>query len=289
MSRCRGAAVALSAVSLVLPTAASADAPRNVTGGTAPSDRFGARTLSEGVHGPDVRQLQRLLVRVGVDAEAEADGHYGPGTTRRVRSWERRSQRAVDGTVSRSDAAALEAQAAARVTVAITPPSSEQVDAVVDKPTLGPDGLAIAPPSAPAEVHALIAAANMIVGMRYGLGGGHGRWAIDDSVVDCSGAVSWALHGAGLLGKPLASGSLMKWKQAGRGDWITVLSNSDHVFLVIGDALRFDTGYHGGNGPRWSTEDAARRSPLRGAAPARALIASSCAGSAAPSAAAAGP
>jgi cell wall-associated NlpC family hydrolase len=63
---------------------------------------------------------------------------------------------------------------------------------------------AIAPVNAPAAVKRVIAAANHIRTLPYIWGGGHGRW--QDAGYDCSGAVSYALHGGKLLTSPLTSG-----------------------------------------------------------------------------------
>src|SRR4051794_17943102 len=62
-------------------------------------------------------------------------------------------------------------------------------------------GLAIAPKRAPKRVVAAIDAANRIAEHHpYCLGGGHQAWR--SRCYDCSGAVSYALHGAGLLDYP---------------------------------------------------------------------------------------
>ena len=50
----------------------------------------------------------------------------------------------------------------------------------------------------------MIAAANKIRTRPYIWGGGHGRWW--DRGYDCSGAVSFALHGAELIDQPDALG-----------------------------------------------------------------------------------
>ena len=78
------------------------------------------------------------------------------------------------------------------------------------------DGLAVAPASAPAEVQAIIEAGNEIATKPYKYGGGHGRWR--DSGYDCSGSISYALHGAGLLDTPLDSTGFMSWGERGKGD-----------------------------------------------------------------------
>jgi hypothetical protein len=110
---------------------------------------------------------------------------------------------------------------------------------------------AIPPNNAPPQVKRAIAAANKITRKPYRYGGGHGKW--NDSGYDCSGSVSYALHGGGLLRQPLDSSAFMRWGRAGRGSWITVYANSGHAYTVIA-GLRFDTssaGASGGSGPRW--------------------------------------
>jgi cell wall-associated NlpC family hydrolase len=110
-------------------------------------------------------------------------------------------------------------------------------------------GVALAPPSAPETVQGAINAANTIVGRPYVWGGGHGSFY--DDAYDCSGAVSFALFGGGLIPRPLDSGELMHWGAPGRGKWITVYANSGHTFVEIA-GLRFDTvGAEQGSGPRW--------------------------------------
>lgn len=110
-------------------------------------------------------------------------------------------------------------------------------------------GIALAPPGAPEAVKGAINAANMIVGRPYVWGGGHASF-YDDSY-DCSGAVSFALFGGGLIPRPLTSGDLMHWGAPGSGRWITVYANPGHTFVEIA-GLRFDTvGDEQGTGPRW--------------------------------------
>jgi hypothetical protein len=119
------------------------------------------------------------------------------------------------------------------------------------------DGRALAPLDAPAAVRRVIAAANRIRTRPYVWGGGHGRWW--DRGYDCSGAVSYALHGGELLDSPLPSGPMMGWGSPGAGRWITVYANGGHAFAVIA-GLRWDTsGNTSGTGPRWHTEMADSR------------------------------
>ncbi len=112
------------------------------------------------------------------------------------------------------------------------------------------DGRAIPPPSAPPAVRAAIGAANHIDGRPYVWGGGHASFFTKG--YDCSGAVSYVLHAAGLLDVTMVSGQLESWGEAGVGRWITVYANYHHVYMVVA-GLRFDTrdDLPGVNGPRW--------------------------------------
>ncbi len=142
-----------------------------------------------------------------------------------------------------------------------TPPAATGGAAygVVFQPTVpGPvaqivNGVAYAPDQAPDQVKQAIWAANTIVGMPYRLGGGH-KLGFTDHAYDCSGTVSFAMHGAGLLAKPRDSSSFMRYGARGPGQWITVYTNPGHAFAVIA-GLRLDTSAAGdpagGSGPRW--------------------------------------
>lgn len=111
-------------------------------------------------------------------------------------------------------------------------------------------GIATAPPGAPNAVKQAIVAANQIRGRPYVWGGGHTSFL--SRGYDCSGAVSYVLHAAGLLDRTMVSGQLAYWGEAGLGRWITVYANDQHVFMVIA-GLRFDTRDDppGVTGPRW--------------------------------------
>ncbi|MBK5111011.1 MAG: hypothetical protein JJE10_06535 [Thermoleophilia bacterium] len=115
---------------------------------------------------------------------------------------------------------------------------------------LGSNGLAAAPAGAPQAVKDAIAAANAIVGSPYLWGGGHGSF--ESSGYDCSGAVSYALNGGGLISSPLDSTGLTTWGEPGEGNWITVYGNSGHAYAVIA-GLAWDTSGTGGTGPKWQT------------------------------------
>ena len=117
--------------------------------------------------------------------------------------------------------------------------------------TIGPNGLAVPPPGAPRAVVQIIRAGNRIATMPYKYGGGHGNW--DDTGYDCSGSVSFALHGAGLLEEAMPSGSFTSWGDAGPGQWVTIYANGGHMYMVVA-GLRFDTSGRSNHNPRWQTE-----------------------------------
>jgi peptidoglycan hydrolase CwlO-like protein len=128
------------------------------------------------------------------------------------------------------------------------PPAQNVAPPSGSRATLNSDGTANAPADAPDAVKNAIAAANTIANTPYLYGGGHGSF--ESSGYDCSGSVSYALHGGGFLSTPLDSTGFMTWGEPGPGSWITVYANPGHAYAVIA-GLRFDTS---GAPPRWQTE-----------------------------------
>ena len=112
------------------------------------------------------------------------------------------------------------------------------------------NGMLVPPNSAPGRVKRVIAFANRIRTKPYVWGGGHGRWW--DRGYDCSGSVSYALHGGRFLRSPLPSGPLERWGMGGEGRWITVYANSGHTYATIA-GYRWDTSGNGDGktGPSW--------------------------------------
>ncbi len=217
--------------------------------------RYAKRTLKVGSHGRDVKLFQRYLTRAGF--HARADGQYGRRTARAERRFERSADRRADGRATRHEQRLV--RKAARTRAAGDGGSKYEAPATTagETATLGPDGrTAIAPESAPQPVKDAIAAANKITRKPYRYGGGHGRW--EDSGYDCSGAVSYALHGAGLLDRSRDSTGFESWGEKGRGNWITVYANSGHAYVIIA-GLRFDTSGRGEDGPRWRPESRSAR------------------------------
>ena len=234
--------------------------PRSKTLG----DRLPVR---RGMSGHDVKVLQGFLRKAGV-RRVSVDGQFGRGTQVAVRRWERTAQRHVDGVVDAGDAvqlrdevgaprgaaAATTTPAAGKSTTTAAPTTTAPTRlAPGDRATIGPDGLAVAPASAPVQVQRFIAAGNQIAKKTYIYGGGHrADWKLDRGY-DCSGSVSWGLHGAGLVKTPMPSGSYTNWGLAGPGQWITIYTKSSHMYAVVA-GLRFDTSGRSARGTRWQTD-----------------------------------
>ncbi len=204
------------------------------------SGQLGSRVLRRGMRGNDVSVLQGDLTLAGF--ATQADGRFGVQTKQSVAAFER--------------AHGLTANGVATATVIKTLSTAVQALSTggpVQKAHINPDGTATAPASAPPAVKAVIAAGNQIIDRPYIYAGGHASWNAPG--YDCSGAVSYALHGGGLLMAPLAV-EFEGYGSPGRGRWISVYANSNHVFAAIA-GLAFDTADFGGpnipagSGPRW--------------------------------------
>jgi peptidoglycan hydrolase-like protein with peptidoglycan-binding domain len=178
----------------------------------------GPRVQSRGRY---VRLLQQTL---GIGA----DGVFGPATQRAVKRFQRSHGLAADGVVGPATWSAL---------------GYASVKVVLKRAHLRGGGGGL-----PISVRRVIAAANRIAHKPYKYGGGHGQW--NDAGYDCSGSVSYALHGAGLLSQSLSSGGFQSWGAAGRGRWITIYANPGHVYMVV-NGRRFDTTGRDESGSRW--------------------------------------
>jgi len=187
---------------------------------------FGGRVLKLGMRGPSIREMQEYLSAAGFPVTD--DGDYGSATHSAVIAFEASKGLKQDGIM------ALTAANALRATVAAI-----DADNTGQKAVIAPDGLAIAPVDAPLVVKEVIAAANEIAMTPYLYGGGHAAWNSPGGY-DCSGSVSFALHGGGLISAPVDSGELESYGQPGPGHWMTLYANGGHVYMTVA-GLWFDT------------------------------------------------
>jgi peptidoglycan hydrolase-like protein with peptidoglycan-binding domain len=180
------------------------------------------RASARRVRGGGVRSLQRVL-------GLPADGDFGPQTERAVKRFQRRRGLVADGVVGPNTRRAL----------GLGP------GRVLKRRSGGGGGGG----GGGDTLQRLIHAANRIAGADYRYGGGHRTF--NDSGYDCSGSISYALHGAGLLASPLDSSGLMTYGVPGRGRHVTIYANRGHAFMVV-DGRRFDTSALGESGSRWT-------------------------------------
>ena len=233
--------VAALAVAVALPAQASA-AP------------YGSRTLTLGTQGGDVKKLQRYLVAAG--HRVARDGEFGPRTQRALRTTEADLELRADGVATareqRTIKRAVNDPGSGGAAYVAPPPPEKVVPGA--KGSVTADGFAVPPESAPEVVKEVIAAGNAIATTPYKWGGGHAKW--DDTGYDCSGSVSYALHGGGLLNRALVSGDFARWGEEGNGRWITIYANGGHVYMVVA-GMRFDTSARSRSGSRWTMEQRA--------------------------------
>lgn len=207
------------------------------------SRHLGDRVLKEGMSGHDVRVLQAYLTLSGYPTDV--DGSFGPATLKNVIAFQNDNGFDPNGIVTVPVEKALRAKVAA---IEADPPTAVT--------RINADGTATAPAGAPTVVQDVVAAANQIIDKPYAYGGGHGSW--NSSGYDCSGAVSYALHGGGLLSAPEDSVQLESYGSPGPGHWITIYANAGHAWIVVAGRA-FDTANFGGpnipagTGPRWRT------------------------------------
>ena len=181
-------------------------------------------TRSVAARGGGVEALQRAI-------GAGADGVFGPQTEAALKRWQGSHGLVADGI----------AGPATRAKAGLGP------GPVLKRKKAG----AASGGGGDSRVAGVIAAANRIASTPYKYGGGHGSF--NDSGYDCSGSVSYALRGGGLLKTPLASGGFAGWGAPGPGKRITVYSSPGHAYMVV-DGRRFDTSARSQTGNRWTSE-----------------------------------
>jgi peptidoglycan hydrolase-like protein with peptidoglycan-binding domain len=223
---------AIAATSNVGLTPGSGGTTEDATSPAAPTETAEGSTA--------VEWLQKAL-------KLPVDGEFGPETEAAVRRLQARHGLTVDGVVGPSTWELIGVQNAATLTPppsALVAPSSpaggSSTDASANPGTGGGEAEAI--------VARVIAAADEIATRPYVWGGGHGSF--ESYGYDCSGSVSYALHGGGLLSSPEDSTGLESYGEPGPGKYITIYANAEHAYMVI-DGKRFDTVALAEGGSRW--------------------------------------
>jgi peptidoglycan hydrolase-like protein with peptidoglycan-binding domain len=194
-------------------------------GGQGPARRAGRRSARQG--GGGVRALQRAL---GIPA----DGVFGPQTESAVRRFQRSHGLTADGVVGPDTRRALGLGSGDTL-----------------KRSGGSEGGGEGGGGGGDTLQRLISAANRIAEMPYRFGGGHRSF--DDSGYDCSGSLSYALHGAGLLKYALDSSGFMSYGEPGPGRHVTIYAHGGHAFMVV-DGRRYDTSALRETGSRWTSK-----------------------------------
>jgi hypothetical protein len=248
LARCAGAAALVGVIGFGASAMAASRHPGS--GGATPyasssgsSAHLGDRVLWPGMTGHDVRVLQQYLSFAGYSTSIT--GTFDLPTRNHVIEFERAHHLSATGIVT------VKVEKALRQSIAgyLSAPSG--------KVRINPDGTGTAPAGAPSAVVAMVSAANRIINTSYCYAGGHGSWT--SSCYDCSGAVGYVLHAAGLLSSPEPSGSMESQWEAGAGKWVSIYADSGHAFIVIAGRA-FDTADFGGpnipngDGPRWRSD-----------------------------------
>jgi peptidoglycan hydrolase-like protein with peptidoglycan-binding domain len=184
--------------------------------------------------GNEVARLQSAL-------HVSSDGTFGPETEAAVRRLQARHGLTVDGVVGPSTWSVLGVEGAET----LTPPHS----AASASSSSSSESSSSSTGETPSVVSRVIAAGDEIATRPYVYGGGHGSF--ESAGYDCSGSVSYALHGGGLLSAPEDSSELESYGEAGPGKYITIYANAEHAFMIV-DGKRFDTIAQQETGTRWS-------------------------------------
>jgi peptidoglycan hydrolase-like protein with peptidoglycan-binding domain len=188
--------------------------------------------------GGAVQRLQSAL-------HMQTDGNFGPETEAAVRRLQARHGLTVDGVVGQETWSVL----GIHTEPTLNPPSDALAGFGPGRSSDSSSSNTAGAGESSSVVARVIAAGDEIATRPYVFGGGHGSFQSEG--YDCSGSVSYALHGGGLLSSPEDSTGLESYGEAGPGRDITIYANAEHAFMVI-DGKRFDTVAQQETGSRWS-------------------------------------
>jgi cell wall-associated NlpC family hydrolase len=200
----------------------------------ASSDEASSAAGSGAASGSAVAQLQSAL-------HLTPDGDFGPATEAAVKRLQARHGLTVDGVVGPATWSTIGVSDAQTLN---PPHSALAAGGGGSSSTAGGEG------AGSSVVARVIAAGDEIATRPYVFGGGHGSF--QSTGYDCSGSVSYALHGGGLLSSPEDSSALESYGEAGPGRYITIYANAEHAWMVV-DGKRFDTIAQQETGTRWSS------------------------------------
>jgi hypothetical protein len=232
LARRVGTPVLLVGLAALFPQAAGANSPP---------------TLKKGSTGPWVRVLQQDLTQVGYPLPVT--GTYGTSTMNHVNAFKAAHALRQDG------------KASAKMWGVLQRAVKSEESRRFQRAHINSKGLVVAPGNAPIVVKRIIAAANHIAFKPYIYGGGHASF--NSNGYDCSGSVSYALHGGGLLWYPEDSSELESYGNGGAGKWITIYANAGHAYMQVA-GIWFDTAAQQWgsfrHGDRWSTKNVSHTS-----------------------------
>jgi peptidoglycan hydrolase-like protein with peptidoglycan-binding domain len=189
--------------------------------------------------GNPVTRLQEAL-------HISADGQFGAQTEAAVKQLQARDGLTVDGVVGPETwrALGLDEHATLHPSPRFLPPTTSSTGAASGGGESSNTGS-----EASGVIARVIAAADEIATRPYVYGGGHGSF--ESAGYDCSGSVSYALHGGGLLSSPEDSSALESYGEPGPGRYITIYADAEHAWMTI-DGRRYDTVALQESGSRWS-------------------------------------
>ncbi len=218
------------------------------TAGVDPHHHHSTATVADTTAAPEGGEASggEAVSRLQTALHLEADGTFGPATEAAVKRLQARHGLPVDGVVGPATWAVIGVQSAPT----LKPPASALVGGDSSATSGGGESTSSSTGESSGVVARVIAAGDEIATRPYVYGGGHGSF---QSVgYDCSGSVSYALHGGGLLSAPEDSSELEGYGEAGPGRYITIYANAEHAFMVI-DGKRFDTIAQAETGTRWAS------------------------------------